>query len=140
MDEPHLIPQPLDYVTPVPRGKEVGDVERIGYFLVRFALAACGLFTLVLLFGTPVWHRDLESLGLFGFVFLLTPPNRWTQKPVLLGPRLLLHLLAGTFLGMATYRFVRQSGMDEPLPWIWALIGIALPICLLWSRRIHRTV
>ncbi len=130
------------------------------YMLLRVVVAGVGLlvilgtysahFTMPELFydeapGPPPLRDQFPTIILsFGIGALLMTPHRWTRRAWLFWPRLTIYTLIAVFLTFTAYSGI-LAGLDGGRSWhiypvsVFAgLFGVALPLCLLWSRRLQR--
>lgn len=130
------------------------------YWVVRVAIAGAGLLAVVgtltshflmpeLYYdeapGPPPLREQLPAiLSGFGIGILLMVPHRWTRRAWLFWPRLAVYGLIAALLFWRAIEGVR-SGLAGGKSWhifpasiVIACIGLALPLCLLWSRRLRR--
>lgn len=136
------------------------NTEKALYLVVRIGIAVAGLLVILLTLwseflatgltyldepaGIPPLRDRLPRILLsLGIGLLLCVPHRWTTRGVLFWLRLALYLAMGGFILWLAGQGVIE-GLGRGRHWlifsvsaILALIGLALPFCLWWSRRIH---
>lgn len=135
-------------------------VEKALYLVVRIGIAGAGsvavLATLSSHFlmpelyydqapGPPPLREQLPAiLSGVGIGILLMVPHRWTRRARLFWPRLLIYGLIALFLLWRAIEGV-LAGMAGGKSWhifpasiVMGCIGLALPLCLLWSQRLRR--
>jgi hypothetical protein len=94
--------------------------------------------------GPPPFRDQLPSIILsFGIGALLMTPQRWTRRAWLFWPRLTIYILIAVLLVERAHWGI-LAGLDGGRSWhifpasvFGGLFGVALPICLLWSRRLQ---
>jgi hypothetical protein len=126
------------------------------YRVARLAVALAGLFVLSSV-ASDVFLPEIRSAstpapplrdrlpwiiapGAAGVLMLL--PNRWTRRAGLFWPRLALHVgigacalwLAGT--SAAAGWAGGRSWHIFPVSAAFACVGVGVPLCLIWSRRL----
>lgn len=135
-------------------------VENGLYWAVRAGIVLAGLaligITLSSNFVTPALLYDVPPgpppmrerlpriiLGV-AIGMLLCTPHRWTVRGVLFWSRLAVYVaLAGFILlragqGIVAWLAGGKSPVIVPVSVVLASVAVALPLCLLWSRRIYR--
>jgi hypothetical protein len=136
------------------------DVERALYLILRTGIAIVGLFVVLATLSSHLFMPDLYYdeppgppplrtripeiiLGLAVGVLLLVP-HRWTRRAWLFWPRLAFYSTLAVYL---LWRAVEGilAGLGSGKSWhifpasvIFGFIGLALPLCFLWSRRLQR--
>lgn len=148
----------LDYAPIAPRAM---NVELAAYVVLRALVGALGalIFAATLFFELaapdlayldevgppPPLRARLPTIFVgVGLGALLCVPHRWTPRGPLFGCRVALYFAlailttwraAGAFgAGLAGGR----SWHIFPASLLLACVGVTLPVCLLWSRRIYR--
>lgn len=142
-----------------PPANSVG-VERTLYLVLRIGIAAAGLLVILATLsshfltpelyydearGPPPLREQLPAiLSGVGIGILLMVPHRWTQRAWLFWPRLGIYGFVAAFsLWRAVEGVVAGFGGGKswhifPASIVIGCIGVALPLCLLWSRRLRR--
>lgn len=132
------------------------SAEKAVYKFTRIAIALVGIFVIMatlttqfimpgLLYGDqsvpPLIDRLPGTLLGIGLGLLLCLPNGWmTQRPVFL-VRMAIYALVAVVacllaaLGLRAGLASQRSWHMIPVSALTALFGLAVPACLLWSRR-----
>lgn len=135
-------------------------VEKALYLVMRIGIAGAGLlFVLATLSshfltpelyydeapGPPPLREQLPDIILsLGMGVLLMVPHRWTQRAWLFWPRLAIYGLVAAFClwraieGVVAGLRGGKSWHIFPASVVLGCIGVALPLCLLWSQRLRR--
>jgi hypothetical protein len=135
-------------------------VEKALYLVMRIGIAGAGLLvvlaTLSSHFLTPELYYDEAPgppplreqlpaiLSGVGIGLLVMVPHRWTRHAWLFWPRLAVYALIAAFCLWRAIEGVLE-GLGGAKSWhifpasvVIGCIGVALPLCLLWSRRLRR--
>lgn len=135
-------------------------VEMAVYWVMRIGIAGVGLLGICVTLsshfltpelyfdeapGPPPLREQLPAILLgVGVGILLIVPHRWTRYAWLFWPRLAVYGLIAVFLlwrgtqGMLAGMFGGKSWHIFPASIVIGCTGLALPICLPWSRRLRR--
>ena len=150
-------PDVVNYAPPPPNSM---GIEKAFYFVMRIGMAGAGLLVVLATLsshflmpelyydeapGPPPLREQLPGiLAGFGIGILLMVPHRWTQRSWLFWPRLAVYGLIAAF---SLWRAIEGvlAGLAGGKSWhifpasiLIGCIGLALPLCLLWSRRLRR--
>jgi hypothetical protein len=148
----------IECATPPARTRQT---EEAIYLALRIGIALVGLLVIVLWIlsefiapkffymdtpgGVPPLRDRLPGIivGL-GIGVLLCLPHRWTRQNWLFWPRLGIYCILAVYLlwlgvdGIVAGLAGGKSWHIFPVSVIAGCIGVSLPLCLLWARRIRR--
>jgi hypothetical protein len=115
------------------------------YVVLRIGLVLTGLFVILATLSShfvtpellyderpgppPLRDRLPQILVSVGIGALLCVPHRWTQRGFLFWSRLAIYVGVAGFL-------VWRARLGFPVTVVIGCIGLSLPLCLIWSRRI----
>lgn len=143
----------------VPSGR--GTVMEMAlYYILRTGIAIAGLLWIAMTLSShfllpellydqapgppPVRVRLLGIILNIGLGVLLAVPHHWTRRAWLYWPRQVVYCALAVFLlwktsqGALAYIGGGKSWQILPAAMTLGTIGLALPLCLLWSRRMRR--
>src|SRR5690606_14920862 len=138
------------------------SIEKAGYLVLRIGIAGAGLLWVLATLsshllmpalyydqapGPPPLRDRLPDIVLSCAIgLLLMVPHRWTRSVRLFWPRLAIY---GCIAAFALWRAIEGvwAGLAGEKSWhiipasiMIGCIGVALPLCLLWSRRLRRAI